>query len=116
MQLKQVLCIAMICAITLTQGADQLDATQNCTIYVLLDKKNQPAEGTLWTIHSEQGFVIRDLANERRSDTITEKTLELELQGGRLLINKRKGPKQIVIELIRRVSTCALQRQHVVHR
>jgi stage II sporulation protein D len=92
--------MSLIFAITFTQVAGQLDTTPSCTIYVLLDKKKQPAEGLIWRIHSSQGFVIRDLINESRSDTLTEQTLELELQNGRLLINKRKGPKQVIIEPI----------------
>lgn len=98
MHLKHMLCVAMVFAITLTQGANQPDDTQRCTVYVLLDKKAQPTEGLLWTLRSEQGFIIRDLANERRSDIITETSLELALRDGRLSINQRKGPKQVIIE------------------
>jgi stage II sporulation protein D len=67
------------------------------TIYVLLDKKELP-DGQLWTIGSEQGVVISDLHNERRSDTLSNTSIALEAQGGRLSIDQRKGPRQITIK------------------
>lgn len=100
MRLKVLACIAVVLAVTLTQEADQIEATEHCTIYVLLDKKPTPDNGVLWTLSSEKGFVIKDLMQPQRCDTITATTLELEVENGRLLINKRRGPKQISIEPI----------------
>ena len=88
----------VLLTMTFTQGSDQSEHPQQCTIYVLLDKKKQPTEPLVWTIRSEQGFVIKDARNERRSDVIKDPTLTLEVRNGRLFINNRKGPSQIIIK------------------
>lgn len=69
----------------------------NGVVYVLLEKQ-QVKEGLLWTITSEHGFVIADLMNERRSDTLATTTLTLEVSGGKLVINGRKCPRNVSIK------------------
>jgi stage II sporulation protein D len=91
--------VLFLCAATLyAQEALITSSTQaRGTIYVLLDKQ-ESHEGPLWTIGSEQGIIISDLLNERRSDTLSSTSVTLEAQNKQLYIDHRKGPRQITIK------------------
>lgn len=108
MQLKTLVCFSLLFVITLTQEADQITSSRNCTIYVLLDKKILPDNDTLWTISSEKGFIIKDLMNARRSDTITDTTLHLTVHNKHLYLNNKRCPRHISIEPLEQELTYGL--------
>jgi len=101
------LLFAAVCAVWAYDGELETVEQKDCTVYVLLDKK-ETADGELWTMNAAGGFEVADLFKSNIRDAVTTETLALSVRGGALCINgKRLSVRQVKITPTSAEGTCA---------